>query len=323
MPNVPEPDVSIVYTNWNTGNLLRDCLKSMYELSRGFSYEVIVVDDASTDGTVEMLAREFPQVRVLRNESNQGVARSYNRGIEASVGRYIQILNSDMLFIENSIKTSLDFLEKSPSAAAAGAWLLNRDMTSQVSYGNFPSLRQGVIDALFLNDVFPHAGFPNRGTVPSGSSDQPFEVDYATGASMLLRTSVVRKLGAFDLLYTSYCEETDLCYRIRAELGMKVFFLPNARIIHFGGASFEKLRRYQIQLLNSSYNKFLIKHHGKTYALLTRLLYVWTNSMKLIARTGRYLLSRKSDRAKKKNHMMNGWFTLWSTIFPVGTSPKS
>lgn len=310
------PDVSIVYTNWNTGHLLRDCLISMYKVSEGFTYEVIVVDDGSTDDSVEMLVREFPDVTVLQNRKNEGVARSYNRGMHAARGKYIQILNSDMLFVGNSIKVLLDFLEHHKDVAAAGSWLLNRDLSSQISYGDFPTFTQALVDALFLNDLFPRANFPNRGRPPFPHQKTPIEVDYVTGASMLIRSEVLQTIGYLDTLYTSYCEETDLCYRIRHDLGKKVFFLPDAKIIHFGGASFEKLRKLQIQLLSSSYNKFLIKHHGRAYAWATRAIYLWTHSIKLVIRSMALVFSSSHSRSVRKNSLLNGWYAFCSTLFP-------
>ncbi|MDP2209413.1 MAG: glycosyltransferase family 2 protein [Bacteroidota bacterium] len=307
-------DVSIVFTNWNTRDFMRDCINSVVEKTQGLTYEIIVVDDGSTDGSVEMLKKEFPDVKIIVNEKNLGVAKAYNRGVARVQGRYVQMLNTDMILINNAIKILLDFLENHPEAGACGAWLRNRDMSSQVSYGNFPSFSQAFIDALFLNDLFPRAGLPNRGTIPQETVKAPFETEYLTGASMLIRKGVIDEMGFFDETFTSYCEETDFCYRIKHHKKLKQYFVPAAQIIHFGGASFSKVRKYQIQLLYSGYNKFLTKHHGSMYSFFTRLLYCWHYFVKMIVRFLRYIVACGARKEEKKVTLLNSWHNVRYSI---------
>ena len=307
------PDVSIVFTNWNTGGLLRDCIHSIYSKVEGLTYEIIVVDDGSTDDTVGMLKREFPEVQVIVNERNIGVAKSYNRGVAAAKGRFVQILNTDMLLVNNTPKILMDFLEQHPNVGACAGWLRNRDMTSQVSYGMFPSFPQAIVDAFFLNDFFPRAGLPSRGMYPDERNTEPMEVEYACGASMLVRKEIVDSLGFFDERFTSYCEETDFCYRVKHEAHLDVYFVPAAQIIHFGGASFKKARKYQIQLMCSSFDKFLTKYHGSVYSFCTRLLYAWHHGVKLMTRTLRYIFSPSKE---KKDYLLNAWYVVRYSIAP-------
>ena len=140
-------DVSIVFTNWNTRDYLRDCIRSVVAHTTGITCEIIVVDDGSTDGSVEMLRSEFPDVVLVVNGRNIGVAKSYNRGVAVARGRFIQMLNSDMILRDNAIKVLVDFLQLHPDVGACGGWLLNRDMTSQISFGSFPSFGQAIVDA--------------------------------------------------------------------------------------------------------------------------------------------------------------------------------
>lgn len=312
-------DVSIVIANWNTCDYMRDCIHSVQEKTHGLIYEIIVVDDGSTDGSVDMLQKEFPDVKIVINKKNLGVAKTYNRGVAQAKGKYVQMLNTDMILINNAIKILYDFLESHPKAGACGAWLRKRDMSSQVSYGNFPSLSQALVDALFLNDFFPRAGFPNRGVIPSEDIKTPFETEYVTGASMLIRKDVIDKMGFLDETFTTYCEETDFCYRIRHKAKLKVYFVPEAQIIHFGGASLSKVRKYQTQLLYSGYNKFLTKHHGSVYSFITRLLYSWHYFLKMILRFFRYLFSPIQLKEEKKNSFLDSWYAVRFSILPNET----
>jgi len=310
-------DVSIVFTNWNTRAYLRDCIHSVIAHTTGITYEIIVVDDGSTDGSVEMLRTEFPDVIQVVNGRNIGVAKSYNRGVAVARGRFIQMLNSDMILIDNAIKVLVDFLQLHADVGACGGWLLNRDMTSQISFGRFPSFAQAIVDALFLNDLFPKAGFPNRGAYPDESLTEPFEAEYVTGASLLIRKEIIDRMGFFDEQYTSYCEETDFCYRVRREMGLKLFVVPAARIIHFGGVSFGKVRKYQIQLQYSGYDKFLTKHHGKVYSFCTRVLYSWHYFVKMILRFGRYIVSSGEKRNERRNQFLNACYIVRYSLMPT------
>ena len=264
------PDVSIVFTNWNVRDLLRDCLHSVYERTSGLTYEIIVVDDGSTDGSIEMLRSEFPEVTLLANPKNIGVAKSYNRGVAVASGRYIQMLNTDMILVNNAIKILYDYLESHPEVGACAGKLRNRDMTPQVSYGSFPSLTISVIDAFALRKIFPWIRFPSIGDIPSDCSTEPMDVEYLSGADMLIRREVIDEISFFDERYTSYCEETDFCYRILHGTRWKLRYVPQSEIIHFGGMSFANVREYQVKLLFSSYDKFFRKHHGPLYSYITR-----------------------------------------------------
>ena len=308
-----QPTVSIVFTNWNTRDMMRDCIRSVKEHTTGVSYDIIVVDDGSTDGSVEMLKTEFPDVMVIVNGENIGVAKSYNRGVAAARGRYIQMLNTDMLFIQNSVRVLLGFLESHPGVAACGGRLRNRDMSSQISIGSFPSFAEALVGALFLKEVFPRAGLPSRGAVVPDDVQEPFEVEYLSGADMLIRKSVVDQIGFFDERFTSYCEETDFCYRVHHQTPLKLYFVPQSEIIHFGGASFKNVREYQIKLMYSSYDKFFRKHHNALYSWVTRFLYAAQYSIRCGVRAALYLVK---DGEERKQQVVEALWHARYALFP-------
>ena len=267
------PDVSIVFTQWNVRDMLRDCLHSVREKTNGLTYEMIVVDDGSTDGSADMIRAEFPDVILTVNKSNIGVAKSYNKGVALAKGRYVQMLNSDMILVNNAIKIMHEFLERHPEAGACAGKLRNRDMTTQVSFGSFPGFLQAFSEAFGMPRILPFVRWPRVGICPGESITTPLECEYLAGADMLIRREVISAIGFFDERYTSYCEETDFCYRVLHETHWRLYYVPAAEIIHFGGQSFNKVPEYRLRLMYSGYNKFLTKHHGRLYALATRMLY--------------------------------------------------
>ncbi len=309
-------DVSILITSWNGRDLLRECLRSVRDKTRGISYEIVVVDDGSTDGTPEMLRNEFPSVRLLVSKKNEGFVKANNRGVQQTSGKCVFLLNTDTVLVNNAIKILFDFLESHPEAGACGGWLKNRDLASQVSYGSFPSLSQALVDALFLNDLFPKAHFPNRGVFPDDRIRTPIEVDYITGADILIRRELIDQIGLFDENFRAYCEETEFCYRVRHYAKKKVYFVPEAQIIHLGGMSYIKYRQHQLQLMYSSYNKFLRKHHGAVYSFATRTLYAWHYFVKMVVRLVRYLFAPRNRREEQRNVLLNAWYSVRYSLIP-------
>lgn len=306
----------MLFTNWNVRDLLRQAIVSLREKTVGVTYEIIVVDDGSTDGSVEMLRREFPEVTLLVNEKNLGFSKANNRGVTVARGKYVFLLNTDTLFGHDAIKVCVDFLESTAKAGVCGCWLKSVDGSNQVSFGDFPSFHQALVDALFLNDLFPHAHLPNRGAFPDASITAPLEVDYVTGAAILIRKSLIDQIGLFDELYRAYSEETDFCYRVKHVARMKVYFVPAAVMIHLGGMSYRNVRKYQIQLMFSSYHKFLKKYHGSVYSLCTRVLYSWQYFVKMIVRFIRYLAAPGGMREEKRKYMLLAWYGVRYSLVP-------
>jgi GT2 family glycosyltransferase len=316
------PDVSVIVTNWNGREMLQACIHSIHEKTSGVKSEIIVVDDASTDGSSELVRTKFPDVQLIINQTNLGFARANNHGVKYATGRYVLLLNSDTLLLNNAIKVLVDFLETNPDASVCGGCLKNMDLSTQISYGSFPSFSQAIVDALFLNDLFPLAGLPNRGAYPSASLISPREVDFIIGADMLIRREIIDQLGLFDEQFQAYCEEVDLCYRIRKTKLGKVYYVPDAQIIHLGGMSYSKLGERQILMHYSGYNKFLRKHHGDIYALATRLLYAWHHFVKLSFRLVDWLVSPLELRNMKKRNVINAWYTVQYSLFPKEQLPS-
>jgi N-acetylglucosaminyl-diphospho-decaprenol L-rhamnosyltransferase len=309
-------DVSVLITNWNGQKMLEDCLRSLRRKTTSVTYEIVVVDDGSTDGSVEMLRREFPDVLLLQNQQNLGFVRANNRGVQATRGRYVLLLNSDTILPRDSVGILARFLDDHPGTGVCGAWLKNADGSSQVSYGWFPSLLQAIVDALFLNSLFPESNLPKLAAFPPARVHHPKPVCYVSGAAFMIRHSLIETLGLFDERFIAYCEEVDLCYRVRHAARQEVYFVPEATVLHLGGGSYGKLPEYRIQLVYSGYDRFLKKYHGGFYTLSTRVLYAWHHGVKALARFARWLISGKRTRAQRHAMLRHALLSVRFSLLP-------
>ncbi len=291
------PQLSIIIPNWNGENLLRDCLNSILEKTTGISFEIIVVDDASTDRSVELIS-QFPSAKLVRNPNNVGFVKTCNMGAAVSEGKYMILLNNDTTLRNNAFKVFVDFLDHNPDVGICGGTLMNPEGVLQHPYGNFPSLIEALEGAVLLGDLFPQSTWvKRRAIIPSGPTRKMQYVDYVVGANLVLRREVYEAFGLFDEAITAYCEETELCYRVRQSGRWKVAYVPEAEIIHLYTTSYS-IPRERIRLQMKSYDYFFRKHHGGFYSLLVRLLYAWQYTLKFLIRAFSFLATgaHKKDR---------------------------
>lgn len=256
------PDLSIIIVNWNTCQLLADCLNSIIDTAGNITYEIIVVDNGSTDGSQAMLARQFPQARLLQNRENVGFARANNQALAASRGRYALLLNSDALATPGSLQALVSLAGQQPRAGIVGARLVNPDGSFQASYTPFPTLWQEFLILSGLGRLFFGRWYPSRGP---DADKGPQIVDYVEGACMLVRREAYESAGGLDEGYFMYAEEVDWCYTMRQK-GWQVWYQPAAKIIHLGGASSAGRRTRREADLYQSRVRFFRKHYGNTAA---------------------------------------------------------
>ena len=223
----------LVVINYNTRDDLRACLLSAEERLPG--YPVVVVDNGSHDGSQEMVEKEFHWVRLVRNRGNLGYASACNQGIGVTSEPYVFILNSDVEFPGNGLEEILDFMDEHPEVGALGPLVLNPDGSRQMSCRRFPSLLESVVHG-FLGELWPDNPLTRRYQLKDLPTDRPREVDWVSGAAMLLRREAVEKVGGFDERYFMYVEDVDLCWRLR-HAGYRVYFHPGFRVVHKVGRS--------------------------------------------------------------------------------------
>jgi GT2 family glycosyltransferase len=253
------PIVSILIVSWNTREVLRDCLRTVYEQTKTVPFEVIVVDNASDDGSAEMVRTAFPQAVLLANTTNRGFAAANNQGIAVAQGRYVLLLNSDTLVLDGAIDKMVVFAAQRPEAAAVACRVLNRDRTWQPTSFMFPSALNLLIGALYLNKLFPHNRFCGRERMTWWDGQEERAVDVVAGCFILVRRDIIEQVGVLDESYFMYGEESDWCYRFH-KAGWRVLYTPAAHIVHLGGASSARVKGPMCLQLRASTLLFLRKH---------------------------------------------------------------
>ena len=267
-------DITIVIVNWNTKDLLRDCLESVYRTVRDITFEIIVVDNASHDDSVTMMTGEFPGVKIIENSKNRGFGAANNQAFAVMKGRYALLLNTDAVLTENAVHELFVFMENDEEAAMTGGQLLNRDGSRQNSIANFPTVFTLLMNTSLLEYLFP-SKYPSK----RYEHKTPLEVDSVIGACMLVRKEAMDKVGVFDERYFFFFEETDWAFQMRAA-GWKVYHVPSAMIYHLQGKSIGRNIRSRIEFYRSRY-RFFGKWRGRSYnvavfiVVFVRLLINW------------------------------------------------
>ena len=241
-------DVSIIIVAWNVRDLLRDCLESVYRETKGIEFEVIYVDNGSKDGSVEMVQKQFPQARIIQNSDNKGFIRANNQGIEIATGRYVLLLNSDTIVLDNAIAKTLGFADQHPDAAVVGCRVLNPDRTLQQSCFRFYSTFNMLLDVTYLSRAFPEHPLFGRKIYGGWNYDTVREVDVVVGCFSLVRMAAIKQVGVMDERFFVYGDDIDWCRRF-VKAGWKVLFTPAGQIIHYGGQNTKRdANRFSLQL---------------------------------------------------------------------------
>ena len=234
-----EVTLSIIIVNWNTRDITRNCLQSIREEVANISYEVIVVDNASSDASIEMIRAEFPEVRLIVNEDNVGFGRANNQGMRVARGRYFLLLNSDTLVIDDSVQRLVSFVEGDARIGIAGCKLLFEDRTLQGSCSRFPSIKISLLEDLMLYKFLSRRQQGELLLNGYWKHDHTRDVDAVWGAAMLVRREVFNQSGGFDETIFMYGEDLELCMRVH-DLGWRITFAHDCRIVHLNHKSSEK-----------------------------------------------------------------------------------
>ncbi len=228
-------DVSIVIVSYNTCRILDECIASI-ERETAVSYEVIVVDNASVDGSCRMLREKYPEVLLIENRENAGFARANNQGFAIARGKYFFMLNSDTVILDRAIDKLVNFMDKNADVGICGPRNIGRDGKIQYNCDHFPGFWNSFCSYANLMNLFPNVKMFRRSQMQYWDYGDMKDVERIMGCSLLIRAELCRRLGGLDNNYFMYFEETDLCLRtIRS--GLRIVYVPSALIIHYGGES--------------------------------------------------------------------------------------
>jgi GT2 family glycosyltransferase len=320
-------DVSVIIVSWNTKDILRKCLTSIYEQGGDTSFEVIVIDNASADGSAEMVRMNFPQVNLIENSENRGFAAANNQGIKIAKGRYILLLNSDTIVLDNAIGKALSFADANTDVGVLGCQVLENSQTAQtvqMTCFRFPDILNLLFSVLGLNRIFKYNRLFGREWMLWWPRDSQREVDVVTGSFMLVRRKAIDEIGLMDEDYFLYYEETDWCYRF-TKAGWKVLFWPGAQIIHWhgGGNSSKQNALKMFVQFQKSLLLFFKKNYGWLHFFAARLLLIFSFGLRccswLLMALFNRILGNGIDREKEK--IIKHWVAFKYCAF--GVAPKS
>ena len=268
----PEIDLTVVVPSYNTRDLMEQTLRTVLEASAGLQVEVIVVDNASRDGSAEMVEQNFPEIELIRNERNLGFAAANNIAFRRSRGRYVLLLNSDTIVRPDTLGCLVQFLDDHPEAAAAGCKILNPDGTLQLeSRRSFPTPMAAFYKLSGLSRLFPDSRRFGRYNLTYLDEEQVSQVDALSGSCMMVRRRVIDEVGPLDEDYFMYGEDIDWCYRMQ-QAGWKIYYVPDTEIIHFRGESGKKVELRTQYRKNEAMAIFVRKHLKQRYPFSPLLL---------------------------------------------------
>lgn len=310
-------DVSIVMLNYNGGEMTAEAIRSIRESAPSSTCEIVVVDNGSSDGSVERLRKEFPEVRLLSNGRNLGFAKAVNSGIDLSRGRHILLLNNDTTVPHGSIDGLAQFMDGHPECGICGPQLLNADGSRQHSYDNFPTAATVLLNKGILRMFFP-ARYPSK----RQCATPPLEVESVIGAALLVRREVVEKIGKLDERYFFFLEETDWCLRAR-EAGWKIFHLPTVAVCHLQGRTKRRAEaRAKVEYTRSLF-AYMRKHSSFIAYLFVRTIFplkVFVNALVMLVLSILTLFSFGKFRTKL---VVNVYLMIWLLTFcPQGMGLK-
>jgi GT2 family glycosyltransferase len=227
--------LSIIIVSYNSLNFLKDCLDSINKNKPSTGFEIIVVDNASSDGTVKAIRKDYPHLKLIENARNVGFAAANNMAIKSSSSEYILLINSDCRVYANSIDRLLEFADASKDAGIAGPRIINSDGSVQLSCRKFPSFLDAGMHSILTN-IAPDNPFSRRYKLADINRDEVSKVDWVSGSCMLIRRVALIDTGLMDEKYFMYVEDTDLCYQMWKK-GWKVYYFPESEILHHVGGS--------------------------------------------------------------------------------------
>lgn len=273
-------DVSIIIINWNTKEMLNECLDSIKKYTKDINYEVIIVDNNSSDGSINMLKDKFKEFIIIESKENLGFGRAHNLALPYINGKYTLLLNPDTLIKENSIKQMVEFMDKNRNVGLLSCKLLNADGSLQSSYWNFPNIREAIREAIVNMAKIPFDLTKKINDLKQIKVSSK-EIECVMGAVMLLPSKLFLDINGFDDDYFMYGEDMDICWVIK-NMGYKVFYYVDTEIYHIFGQSSKQINYWREVKTSSALKLFLRKRRGKAYEIIFRILKIILNTINIL-----------------------------------------
>jgi GT2 family glycosyltransferase len=299
-----QPDLTISIVNTNNREMTLQCLESIFASTQRISFEVVVVDNGSTDGSYEAIREQFPRVKLIRNETRLGFSTNHNKALAQAQGRYLMILNDDTLVLPEAFDRLVEFMDEHPQVGATGPKLLNPDGTNQPAFDRFPSPWYEAFRPLSSNLW-----------IRTWDVETPLSVDWVCGACMVVRREAVERVGLLDPQFDPlYAEETDWCFRLKRN-GWEVLHVPSAQVIHYGGATMKQIRLEAMTALYVKKKLFLKKHRGPFSAYLFQLLLFLTSVGKLFLWLLRCYAVKVTSDTMAHQKLLTHWYLARQALF--------
>lgn len=281
-------DISVVIVNYNVRAFLNNALVSLQKALEGYSAEVFVVDNASDDGSVELVRREFPWVTLIANAQNAGFAKANNQALRQATGDYLLLINPDTLVQEETFDRLIEFFRSHPDAGMVGCKILNPDGTLQLPCRrSFPTPWTAFTKTFGLSTLFPKSRLFARYNLTYLDPDDTYEVDAISGSFMMISRETYERIGGLDETFFMYGEDLDWCYRVQAS-GKKVYYVPTTSIIHYKGESTKRSDIDELKVFYNAMRLFVQKHHAGS-PIFERFIYSGIYVRKIMADAGRIL----------------------------------
>ncbi len=296
-------DLSIIIVNWNVQELLRACLESVLaacQTTPQLTSEIIVVDSASSDGSVALVQQYFPQVRLIASDENLGYAKGNNSGVAVAQGRYLFLLNPDTVLQSKALSQMLSHMDSHPQVGVVGPKLLWPDGSVQSSRRHFPTVGSLFWESTLLGQWFPQNKHIHQYHLVDTSPDHVQAVDWLVGAALFIRREAWQQIGPIDENFFMYFEETDWCSRC-VKAGWEIHYLPKAQITHYEGKSSEQVVAARTVRFQRSKLRYTRKYFGVGWAIALRLFLWLTFALQWAEETAKWLVGHK--RALRKERM--------------------
>lgn len=301
-PSLDALDLVVSIINWNTRDDLETCLRSLYEEEgHGSRYAAVVVDNASHDGSAEMVAAHFPQAVLVRNRENRGFGAANNQVLKSVRSRYVLLLNPDTQTHPGALTALVRFMDENPEIGICGPLILNPDGSVQYSARRFPTLLAGAFRNTLLGRLFPNNRYTRDYLLSDWDHRSQRDVDWVSGAAMLIRREVLEQVGVLDERFFMYSEDMDLCYRA-GEAGWRITFYPGAVITHARAHSSDQVQLRMLIEFHRSMYRFWRKHYAPRSSPLVRVI----APMAILLRAGLLIGKNLFDQLHVK-------FYLWRT----------